>query len=40
MDIPGLRRRRSDAPNFVRTDLDIDVLAEEIFDGTQASSAS
>ncbi len=32
MDIPGLRRRRSDAPNFVRTDLDIDVLAEGIFD--------
>jgi hypothetical protein len=31
MDIPGLRRRRSDAADFVRTDLDIDVLAEEIF---------
>jgi hypothetical protein len=31
MDIPGLRRRRSDAPDFVRTDLDIDVLAEDIF---------
>jgi hypothetical protein len=31
MDIPGLRRRRSDAPDFVRTDLDIDVLALEIF---------
>jgi hypothetical protein len=31
MDTFGLRRRRSDAPDFVRTDLDIDVLAEEIF---------
>ncbi|MGH9256847.1 MAG: hypothetical protein ACRD3C_19980 [Vicinamibacterales bacterium] len=27
----GLRRRRSDAPDFVQTELDIDGLAEEIF---------
>jgi len=31
MDIFELRRRRNDAPNFLQTDLDIDVLAEEIF---------
>ena len=31
MDTFGLKRRRSDAPDFVRTDLDIDQLAEEIF---------
>jgi hypothetical protein len=31
MELYGLRRRRSDAPDFLRTDLEIDVLAEEIF---------
>ena len=29
--IPELRRRRSDAPNFLQTNLDVDVLAQEIF---------
>ena len=31
MDSFGLKRRRSDAPNFLKTDLDVDGLADEIF---------
>jgi hypothetical protein len=31
MDAFDLRRRRSDDPDFLKTDLDIDALAEEIF---------
>src|SRR5688572_9798929 len=31
MDFSGLGRRRSDAPNFLKTDLDIDRLADDIF---------
>jgi hypothetical protein len=31
MESFGLRRRRSDAPNFLQTNLDVDVLAQEIF---------
>ena len=31
MEPLGLRRRRSDAPDFLQTNLDVDVLAQEIF---------
>jgi hypothetical protein len=31
MDPEALRRRRSDVPQFTQTDVDIDILAEEIF---------